>query len=124
MCTLGMAGSGVGDVSTLLSVEEGIDVDWEAWEGLEWSVVDGPFAFQGRWRVVAFDPLACLPHQGRLESSDVLPPASARSESARVGWLGVLNEREKGMPKGSGYRMGDSHGNGKPTELERMRKYG
>jgi hypothetical protein len=72
-CTLGMARSGVGIVSTLLSVKGSIDVDWE---GLEWSVVDGPFAFQGRWRRAAFDPLACQPHQGRLESSDVLPPAS------------------------------------------------
>jgi hypothetical protein len=92
-----MAGSGAGNVSTLLSVEGGIDVDWE---GLEWSMVDGPFAFKGRWRMVAFDPLACQSSEGRLESSDVLPPASARSESARVGWLDVLNKREKGMPKG------------------------
>jgi hypothetical protein len=89
-----MAGSGDGNASTLLSVEGGIDVDWE---GPEWSVADDPFAFQGRWRIVAFDPLACQPRQGRLESSDVLPLASARSESARVGWPDVLNKREKGM---------------------------
>jgi len=83
-----MARSGVGNVSTLLSVEGVPAVDWE---GLEWSVVDGLFAFQGR-----------QPRRGRLESPDVLPPASARAESARLGWLDVLNKREKGMPKGLG----------------------
>ena len=102
-CMLGIAGSGVGDVSTLLSVEGSIDVDWE---GLEWSVVDGLFALQGRWLGAAFDPLACQPHQGRLESSDVLPPASAGSESPRVGWLDVLDEREKYAH--AGHRTADS----------------
>jgi hypothetical protein len=72
---------------------------------------------------VAFDPLACQPRQCRLEWSEVLPPASAGSESARVEWLDVLNKREKGMPKGSGYSTADSYWNGKPTDLEQMRKY-
>jgi len=81
----------MGNVSSLLSIERGIGVDWG---GTERSVVDGPFAFQGRWGTVAFDPLAS---------------ASAGSESARVGWLDVLNKREKGMPKGFGNKTADSY---------------
>lgn len=95
-CTLWMAGSGVGNVSTLLSVKGGMGVDWK---GPEWSVIDDPFAFQERWRVVA---LAC----------DVLPPASAWSGSARVGRLDVLNKRDKCMPKVSGYSIVDRLWNG------------
>ena len=64
--------------------------------------------------MVAFDLLVCQPRQGKLESSDVLPPAS---ESARFGWLDVLNKREKGMPKEYGYSTADSCWNGKPQTL-------
>jgi hypothetical protein len=64
--------------------------------------------------MMAFDPLACKPRRDRLESSEVLPPASAGSESARLGSLNALDELERGMLKKTGYSVADSYWNGKP----------
>ena len=101
---LGMAGTG-GDVSsTLFSVVGPLALNVErvlgvGWDGLELSVDDGLFAFQGR-RMVDINSLACRPRRmGMLEWSEVPLLSSVGPERARVGRLDLRNKRAKGMPK-------------------------
>jgi len=50
--------------------------------------------------MVTIKSLARRPRRGMLVSTEVLLLASAGTESARFGWLIVLNKRAKDMPKG------------------------
>jgi hypothetical protein len=102
--TLETAGTGGGISSTplsvvgpsVLNVKAGVCVGWD---GLEGSVIDDLFAFQGR-RMVDINSLACRPHlMGMLQSLEVLFLASVVPECAGVGWLDLRNELAKGMAK-------------------------
>ena len=104
---LGMAGMG-GDISsTLRSVVLSLalydkSVVGVGRDGLDRSVDDGLFAFQGR-RMVDINSLVC--RSGMLDSPGVPLLASVGSERERAGWLDPLNKRVNGMPKDcTGYK--------------------